>query len=835
MIRSDDPGNPSLEKRIEGRTRMFHHRRRFAATILTGVIYALLWLLDLRVALSHVPVQSILLRVGFSSLVGCLFLVVGAMVWVYATRRRVALILFGFATFAAYTFVVEVGATVGDAVLSAVAAVSSGVSLACFAVLLLLFPHNLLTAPDTNTATAKPERHRPKAAKQLVWALRCYLVALLAMAMLAVGGAFASFIPAIPQHASWFNTVISCYMLFGLTGAALTAGLSYRLASGIRERQQSRLLVSGVVIAVAPFTVLTVLPQLFHLPTLFVVDSQISTTSFCILPLALGYSILRYQSLLCDRDISRGAAQLAGISSLLVLAYLLVTCCSLLLPGDMPLQAGIVLTLMGTLGSWLWWLIQAQAERLFCSESRYYRGLLDQPERLERRSFNLGAVVRYIVQAAKDAFGTQVACLLILDDEAGCFRPSFPPAERTHEAQALLGRVFSCATPVQVCGKGSEWVDARSPVLARLAGAKRPLLLSELADPDDTSWPRTLKNQWQGNENALLAALRVRSKLVGVLVLGPRGDGQMYAGPDFEILDFIFARYGPVFETARMYGLDGVYAALAMKLYQSMPLPRKAEAADHYTTLEDVVQDYARVAATATSSGVEVWLVSPQEDIRTVLRTVRIGHSASLLADKNQEVVALLRAGEEHTAPRFASWPGSPDWASLLPLCERTGHGEDRGKNPEQEAFPFAWLPLQRGDHLYGILTLTYTRPHVFSQREQHLLALFAHQCAATLESTQKTNSLKAADRQQKKQVQLRNRRLQDGLTTFRRPLALIEGYVDLLRKRNPVTPEDRDEWLQRTKRLSRELLRMIDRTLDGNADERRDNSTSGRQRDERG
>ena len=52
--------------------------------------------------------------------------------------------------------------------------------------------------------------------------------------------------------------------------------------------------------------------------------------------------------------------------------------------------------------------------------------------------------------------------------------------------------------------------------------------------------------------DVLLAPVRAQGRLIGVLVLGPRGEQQPYAGPDFDIVQLLIARFSFPVETARV-------------------------------------------------------------------------------------------------------------------------------------------------------------------------------------------------------------------------------------------------------------------------------------------
>src|SRR5207237_9013956 len=104
---------------------------------------------------------------------------------------------------------------------------------------------------------------------------------------------------------------------------------------------------------------------------------------------------------------------------------------------------------------------------------------------------------------------------------------------------------------------GSNWLDADEPMLERLVSARRPLLLSEASRTGEDGSSAIARfiatsSSLEGPD-PLLAPVRTQGKMIGVLVLGERGDRQQYAGPDFEAIYLLLTRFSPVLETSRLY------------------------------------------------------------------------------------------------------------------------------------------------------------------------------------------------------------------------------------------------------------------------------------------
>src|SRR5436305_1160846 len=73
-----------------------------------------------------------------------------------------------------------------------------------------------------------------------------------------------------PPVSNWLDVINSVYYLLALTGSMITIIFSYRRSSSLRERQQQRIFVGGVILAVAPLLLLTVLPRALSLPSQYI-------------------------------------------------------------------------------------------------------------------------------------------------------------------------------------------------------------------------------------------------------------------------------------------------------------------------------------------------------------------------------------------------------------------------------------------------------------------------------------------------------------------------------------------------------------------------------------
>src|SRR6266550_2359720 len=406
--------------------------RRLLIILLAIMIYFLLLIVDALAYFPHfmsnsTPYWLPWMRFGFSAFVALMFLAVGALVWLYARSRLVALLLFGFSFTMMVTFAVETDAALNDTlpVLSTIGTVATVLALFMLSTLLLLFPKNLLlwrvqSSVDTNNVAEK---------LQSSWQ-RYYLL------------------------------LLRPYL------AVLT--------------------LRGVILAVAPLLLLTVIPQALGLPSQYVLNSQLSTITVSLLPLALGYTILRYQVLIFDMYIRRAVAWIVGGVGLAVLGYLVITLSSVLLSTNIAAYVVGVVAVMAVLGPCVWWLAHAVTERFFFSEILHYRRLIDNPDIMADEAFDLNEASRLITLAAVNVFETQEVCLFVLDEDTGYYRiyPTFTEddpndAPRRPLVQRLLGALRPAAHT------STDRLEANELLIKRVAGAPLPLLLSEATRSDE--------------------------------------------------------------------------------------------------------------------------------------------------------------------------------------------------------------------------------------------------------------------------------------------------------------------------------------------------------------
>lgn len=737
-----------------------------------------------------------LVRFGFSALTALVYLAVGSLVWLFARQRGVARLLFCFSLAMMVTFANETAGNAHGEIFATVTGMSSVLALASFATLLLMFPYDYLAALR---ARRQGKRRASACCGNLF--LGAYIAGNAFFACLTSVYALAKHVLAY-QTPAWLDTTVNCYYALALAGILLTIVGAYILSHELRTRQQLLLFVIGVVLACAPLFFLTILPQALSLPTRYTVDVQWSSLPLLLLPLALGYSVLRYQILVFDLYIRRAVAWTAGAVGLAVLGYLVVA-----LSGQVFAKAYLrlehiiaVTAAMALLGPLIWWLARLTTERLFFPEFRYYRLHMQRPELLTRETFDLNKAAELLLLATMQAFETQEVCLYVLDERTGYFH--LAPSLEANQTQGMMrGQLlWQLAGFTQMFGNGSvDVVEAQHPLTLRVAAAQRPLFLHEALDATregPVGLARYLVTSPLNEVDPLLVPVRAQGKMIGVLCLGERGDGQMYAGPDFEFIHLLLARFSSMLETARLYVQASRHVAMLNSLYSA-----SARLERTYLQIEEVAAAYAQVAAEAMQAAAEIWLYVPE---RVALhRAVHAGQGPALV---QQEWIGQLQ---------------EQDWSASF----QEGHGQNNvALRPAQvpgclahlSGTPFAWLPLCKGQRRLGVLVLSFAHPHVFSLEEKRILGMFARQCAAAMENAHITIALRAAYERQKELDQSKDQFIMTASHELRTPLTAVQGYIELLNQYNDeLSAETRTEFIQKAHRGCDELALMVGNIMD--------------------
>lgn len=648
---------------------------RWSVFVLACVGYGSAAVLSLVFLLAHAALSVSWPWFLLTTVISLAFFGVGCLVWWYARQRRVATLFFGVCISFAFSLLLAVPSEVaGRGFLNALSSLSASTGIFFLLFLFLHFPHPLL---------------RPW--KKGSWRMRMLWGWLAFLGLLSVLSALYCVTGARVPPASLFEPWYTGYFLgttLSLLGA-LVAATRIRLSR--RERQQLRLLFAGFGLGLAPWICFSLLPDLVHalVPavTLFSIVDYWTIPALILLPLTLGYTVLRYQFLVFDALVARVVTWLLRGVGLVLCVYLGLICFVLC-----PLTPVTIVVLVGTFGGLsigMWSLACRIATALLFAEAAQDRQMMVSMLETPAQTHDLPTLVRTLHHLVTLTCGSQDAFLLVRDEASGLYRlaEALPPA-----AMGRLEQVLSLVLAQRYPAPPAEEFSVASEVATHLAQARRPSFLWELtpkeeppiAPPPDAA-------------QMLLVGLPTAGQLLGILIVDTRSDQQPYAGPDFEMVRELTMRVLPVLVASVQHAAKAVQIeALEEALHQTTLLSKLAPE-DFATALVDLV-------ARSLPAQVELWE-----------RRERFWHRLAMAgahedAWSTEQTRRFLNQDEEHRYPVFEP-------QGLL------GH-----------PLPFVLLPLEGDPSRADRLLAHYSRPSVFLPEHRQMLALAALHVGRMLE-----------------------------------------------------------------------------------------------------
>ena len=720
---------------------------------LAAAVYGALLVLDALPFVSHplssVQAQAFSLQLGFSALAALAFLIMGILVWRYSRERVIALTFLGFCLALMCLFLILPGASASIAPFTALSSCFTTAAFLFLLTLSLLFPHNALRS----------------------WWMRVYLflIGILSLAMMVL------FLLNWQRStlANEFRLVASFYSVVLLSILAAIVFSYLRQDATLRKQQQLRLFTAGLMISISPLLFCTVLPEALHVP--YSVNGQISGLAVCLLPLFLGYAIIRYQLFLRDTYIQHVALGFVRVVGVLCGGYLVfVLDVSLVRNGPGTVPIATIATALVSVGVWQTsaWLI----EHLCFPEFRYYRQLIESrdvigPSHGDRLLLELASTLTILFQ-------TRHVQIYLLDEIAGCYR-------RQDVRQAAF--------------ESTQMIDGDHSLIASLQ-TNSPVLLGQerltLADtvvffPDE--------------QKVLLVPLKGEF-LIGFVVVGRRGDGGMYAGSDYEALAFLQQRFVPpllALQVSRRKSRSAFVQGLLYKALSQQPQQQSMKA---------IAEHYAQAAVRALSPlTIDIWLPSlalPSPDFRPVHSPQRLFNRAVSAGGKSPF--------KEYFPARAVSWAACiyADHRGEQQAFLRSSLSFALDAVTDDSRFPVAWLPLQLGETVLGVLALTWPGPHLFHEEERQLLELVRSRLTTALQAVAIAQRLERADRELERLNRLKDGFIQTTCHELSTPLTIMEGYRELLQL-SGLTSEQRDEYTQRANITSEELTVMLGTIMD--------------------
>jgi signal transduction histidine kinase len=753
-------------------------RRRYLAFSFF-VCYGGLIFLDARAFLarsvSFMPLVASWKQLGFSALSAFLFLAIGTLVWLYARNRTVAWLLFGFCSAMALSFAVSPAAKENDPTFSAIGSISSGYALLAFSVLLLFFPYNFWDAPNASRVT------------------RIYLVVLLIG--LVTTPLYASleyiFVQPLPF---WVLFSYYGFYFFALLGIFVTIFAAYRWVSTARQRYQLRLFVTGVMLAFIPALLLTVLPSALSLPPQYIVDSQISTSSLVLLPLSLGYSILRYELMLFDSTLRKVSSQIIGVLGVGLVLYVMILVFGLF--GSVFTSSALLAIVVTTLCAlFAWHGMQIFTERFFYTDQTLYRKTIEQPDVMNADRASIHEVAHILAGALARLFDTPHACLFVLDESSR--RYYFVP-ESTEERNGSIGQQeLLLQVGCQSTEEGSAWLNESHPLVQSMRSMMRPLSLARALHAEaklfhGKDWGFGMR---LAASESLVAPIFAHGSMIGIIVASKRPDDQVYAGPELAAMQLLQARLSPILETACLYAQAHRRAEMMKVLYSN-------NRSDKLLSLEKLQATFAQRVSEVFGAGAEFW--SYNEQSKELTCDIHQGSGPYFLACKrlvNVEPMALT-PWFSSDPPHVVASSGNPNlsWVAATTLL----------------ADSFACFPLEHGQRLFGMFVLTFSDFHYFSVEEQHDLVQLTGTYVAEMDHARMTTELYDAYERLKELDRLKDEFIITASHELRTPLTAVQGYLELLGNYgDSLEKELRAQFIATAQHQCEELVLQVNAILD--------------------
>lgn len=682
---------------------MIHRSHRLPGVLLAGCLYSGLFLLNL-LCLHESPSSVTLWDVAISSTNGLLFLAAGTFLWLVGRNRLLRNVLCLFCLFSSATFTLgglgsQTIVTMLSFVSAMIAVIATRLAIVSFVPVLFLLQMRFFLA--RRSASFGTMRRFP------FWG-RCYLVLL----SLFAGVDIATVIANLPHgvESAWGEGIeIAFYGLF-LVGVVASLFVSWlaREASP-RERLYHRLLIHGLIFAIGPFLIFTLLPTLMNFSVasnpdgvpLF--DPVITTASFCLLPIMLVYAVVRYQLLVPERMIERIMRSVIGITVLGASCWAIIVLASQLGPGHFPFFPEMLVIGAAMIAGPLAWTVAKKVTVFILSPEKVSFYHLIYGDSVIDASQSLEVILQ---KCLLHIWRPRGAFLLLYDqdrDRYAClnrFSEGFP-----HQHQRVLASELLTLPGIT----GDEYslsIQGQSPLLERMTYPALSLRRAFGKRRSDAVLIPFLRSD---------PARSTHFPPSAILVLGEQEQGEVYAGPDFEMFFLLQQRFEPVLELALLEEQSKRHQEVIRQLLPLLPDMGKADPLQ-------AARSFAQAAEEAFHAVVEVWLPSWM--------------TGDGLRGSQQEF--LLACRDEHAVPLLACETTLPLRAVKKEALFLSGVTRQAVPSVLQHAvsFPMAWLPLLHEEVVLGVVVLGWPDSALVSSDEmQELLPLFCASAARLLEA----------------------------------------------------------------------------------------------------
>jgi len=315
--------------------------------------------------------------------------------------------------------------------------------------------------------------------------------------------------------------------------AAIVLWDSYRRANTPLQRQQMKWISRGTVLAIAPFTLLYVIPYLAG--AMATPLMKISVLSLVFLPLTFGYAIVRYRLMDVDIIFKRGVAYTLATAAIVGAYFVVIGSLAEAVHAKLPsagtagLIAAIIITALAfePLKNW----IQERVDRFFYRKRYDYRRTLIEFGRELSSETDLSTMLTSVIDRLSRTLGVErISIFLATGDETSPF-----------ELAKSFGISYASSAPLDL---SFLVVDRPEHYMGHIFFDNTRKALQESATARETIARLNLN---------YYIPCTVQNRTIAVLGLGKTVSGDFLSSEDVELLETLAGYIGIAIQNARLY------------------------------------------------------------------------------------------------------------------------------------------------------------------------------------------------------------------------------------------------------------------------------------------
>jgi PAS domain S-box-containing protein len=323
------------------------------------------------------------------------------------------------------------------------------------------------------------------------------------------------------------------YLALYFAIAAVVLWDSYRRANTPLQREQMKWISRGTVLAIAPFTLLYVLPYLAGLRA--TPSMKVSVLSLVFLPLTFGYAIVRYRLMDVDLIFKRGVSYTLATAALVGAYFVVIGSMAEVVHARLPstgpagLIAAIIITALAfePLKNW----IQERVDKFFYRNRYDYRRTLIEFGRELSSETDLGAMLISVIDRLSRTLGVErLAIFMATGDE-----------DKPFEMLKSFGISYSSSMPLDL---SFLVVDRPEHYAGHMFFDNTRKALQESSTARETIARLNLN---------YYIPCTVQGRTIAVLGFGKTVSGDFLSSEDVELLETLAGYIGIAIQNARLY------------------------------------------------------------------------------------------------------------------------------------------------------------------------------------------------------------------------------------------------------------------------------------------